>query len=59
MREITLCVPFYRNSAMLVEQVTRWNAYKPHIRVVLVDDGSPEPALPVVKEHATQELLTR
>lgn len=48
---LTLIVPYYRNRGMLARQVLEWNAYPKGIRVVLVDDGSPEPALPIVKEH--------
>jgi glycosyltransferase involved in cell wall biosynthesis len=48
---ITLIVPFYRNSAMLKRQVQEWNKYPPGIKVVCVDDGSPEPAAPIIKAH--------
>lgn len=44
---------------MLAEQVKAWNEYPAGMRVILVDDGSPEPALPVVQANATDELLTR
>jgi glycosyl transferase family 2 len=56
---LTLIKPFYRNCAMLAEQVRNWNAFPSDVRVILVDDGSPEPAYPIVKENATAELMGR
>lgn len=48
---LTLGMPFYRNGHMLAEQYRGWAAYpddlKAQIRIVLVDDGSPQPALDV------------
>lgn len=48
---LTLCLPFYRNPGMLAEQYRIWAAYpeaaKAQLEVVLVDDGSPEPAFDV------------
>lgn len=44
---------------MLAEQVKVWNTYPEAIRLVVVDDGSPEPAEPIIREHATPELLSR
>lgn len=55
LNEITLCVPYYRNVGMLKRQVEEWNKYPPGFRVILVDDCSPEPALPIVEELATPE----
>lgn len=55
----TLIVPFYRNAEMLAEQLRAWNDYPRGIAVVVVDDGSPEPALPVVIEHAAPGLNVR
>lgn len=48
MNEFTLIVPFYRNCAMLKRQVEEWNQYPAGVKVICVDDGSPEPALPIV-----------
>lgn len=59
MQDLTLIVPFYRNCAMLAEQVRNWNFYPESIRIILVDDGSPEEAFPIVMEHATPETLAR
>jgi hypothetical protein len=40
----TLIVPYYRNPEMLRRQAVAWAGYPAGIRVILVDDGSPEPA---------------
>jgi hypothetical protein len=48
---ITYAIPYYRNPAMLSEQYRIWAGYpedlKEQIEIVLVDDGSPEPAIDV------------
>jgi glycosyltransferase involved in cell wall biosynthesis len=54
---ITLIVPYYRNAAMLCEQAKEWLLYPPELRVILVDDGSPEPALPIIKQIGHSEAL--
>lgn len=59
MNNLTLIVPFYRNCAMLQRQVIEWNDYPPGLQIIVVDDGSPEPALPIVLEHATDTLRER
>jgi hypothetical protein len=59
MPTFTLIVPYYRNAAMLAEQINAWNQYPPEIAVVLVDDGSPEPALPIVESEARRSLDLR
>ena len=46
--EFTLIVPFYRNCKMLARQVEEWNQYPEGVKVMCVDDGSPEPALPII-----------
>ena len=56
---VTLIVPFYRNCAMLVEQIRTMNAYPEGLRVLIVDDGSPEPALPLVQSYASEGLRGR
>ena len=55
----TLVVPFYRNVHMLRYQIEAWEEYPREARIVLVDDGSPEPALDVVTAHASPGLLER
>jgi glycosyltransferase involved in cell wall biosynthesis len=57
--ELTLVIPYYRNISMLSEQVRMWNDYPPDLHVILVDDGSPEEALPVVEQHAAPHLWPR
>lgn len=59
LEEITLCVPYYRNVGMLRRQIEEWNKYPPGMRIILVDDGSPEPALPIVEELASEQTLAR
>jgi glycosyltransferase involved in cell wall biosynthesis len=44
----TLIVPFFRNCAMLELQAKAWADYPGDVRVIVVDDGSPEPAAPIV-----------
>lgn len=51
----TLCVPFYRNVDMLKRQIEEWNKYRGALQILLVDDCSPEPAEPIVKEFASKE----
>jgi glycosyltransferase involved in cell wall biosynthesis len=46
---VTLVVPFYRNVGMLRRQVEEWAQYSRRVRVIVVDDGSPEPALPILE----------
>jgi len=41
---LTLIIPYYRNVAMLKMQLAAVARYDPRIKVVVVDDGSPEPA---------------
>jgi len=57
--EFTLIVPFYRNVRMLRHQLQAWETYPREARIVLVDDGSPEPAREVVEAHASPALLER
>lgn len=45
----TLIVPFYRNVDMLRRQLACFAKYDPRIKVILVDDGSPEPAMDVIR----------
>ncbi len=42
MNEITLIVPYYRNPKMLLEQEQHWQLYPPELKIIVVDDGSPE-----------------
>ena len=44
MNDITLIVPYYRNILMLQRQVLEWEGYPKGLKIILVDDCSPEPA---------------
>lgn len=44
----TLIVPYYRNVEMLKVQLAAFARYDDRISIVIVDDGSPEPALNVL-----------
>jgi len=57
--EFTLIVPFYRNVQMLRHQIDAWKNYPTAVRIIVVDDGSPEPAREVILEHAPAALLER
>ena len=57
--EYTLIVPYYRNVEMLKRQVEEWNKYPEDVRIILIDDGSPEPAEAIVRELATRSTLDR
>jgi hypothetical protein len=49
---ITIIVPYYRNPLMLERQIEEWNLFPTCFRFIVVDDGSPEPAAPIVEAHA-------
>lgn len=57
--EATIILPFYRNVGMLAEQMRVLSDHPPELRVVVIDDGSPEPAEPIIREHASAGLLSR
>lgn len=57
--EVTLICPYYRNQAMLAVQVHAWNRFPKGVRVIVVDDGAPEPAEPIIRQAASPELLDR
>lgn len=59
MNGVTLIVPYYRNPLMLRRQLEEMNQYPSGLQVIIVDDGSPEPAEPIVKEMASAELRDR
>lgn len=48
---LSICYAYYRNGGMLAEQFRVWSAYpedvKSRVEVVVIDDGSPEPAVDV------------
>lgn len=55
----TLVVPYYRNPEMLAAQVEYWRKQPPEIDVIVVDDGSPEPAVPIVEPAIRDGLPIR
>lgn len=55
---VTLIVPYYRNPEMLAAQVNEWNQYPPGVKHIVVDDGSPESARPVIERVANARTLT-
>lgn len=59
MNKITVVVPFYRNCAMLARQVQEWNKYPEGVKVICVDDGSLEPAFPIIKDWTTLKSVDR
>ncbi len=56
---LTLVVPFYRNCQMLMRQVREWEQYPAGVRIIVVDDGSPEEAGPIIRSLASERLLSR
>lgn len=44
----TLIVPYYRNVEMLKRQLAHFAYYDDRIQIIVVDDGSPEPAIDVL-----------
>ncbi len=60
-KSFTLVVPYYRNMGMLVRQIEEWRKYPANVKILVVDDGSPEPALPIINEALPEdhELRTR
>lgn len=59
MENVTLCTSFYRNCDMLRRQLEIWEGYPPEVKIVLVDDGSPESASEIVERQASLELCKR
>lgn len=49
---LTLIVPYYRAPQMLRKQLEVMENYPLQMRIAIVDDGSPEPALPIVQEFS-------
>lgn len=54
---LTIIYSYYRQPEMLAYQIVEWNKYPNQVRIILVDDCSPEPALPVIEANAKPELL--
>jgi len=43
-KQVTLVVPYYQNARFLETQAAVWRTYPYAVKIVVVDDGSPEPA---------------
>lgn len=60
MTHLTLAMPYYLNKVMLALQYQGWAAwpekYKRRLKVILVDDGSPEPAIDVPRPEGLPDL---
>ena len=54
---LTIIFPYYRQPQMLAYQLAIWNIYPTEAQIILVDDGSPEPAIDVIVQHAHPELF--
>jgi glycosyltransferase involved in cell wall biosynthesis len=54
--QVTIILPYYRQPAMLARQLQEFAQYPAGIRLVVVDDGSPEPAEAVIREHPEPRL---
>jgi hypothetical protein len=61
-KRFTLVLPYYDNPQFLKTQIHWWGTYPPHLRAhlsaIVVDDGSPLPAAPVL-EHCAQPFPIR
>lgn len=59
--KVSICLAYYRNPGMLSEQFRVWAAYpedlKRQIEVLIVDDGSPEPAHEVPRPDGLPPLV--
>jgi hypothetical protein len=56
---LTLIIPYYRNAGMLERQCEEWAKYPEDIRVICVDDASPEPARPIIEAAGARCRLYR
>lgn len=63
MNSFTFVMPYYRNTVMLGVHVANWNAYpaelRDRVKVLIVDDCSPEPAEPILRECRLTTSLYR
>ena len=57
---LAFCMPYYKNPGMLAQQYQVWSEYpealKAQIEIVLVDDGSPSPAVDVPRPEGLPAL---
>lgn len=63
MNTFSFVIPYYRNPEMLKIQVENWNSYpcwiRDQVRVILIDDASPEPAEPIFRRCELRKSLYR
>lgn len=59
LQDLTVVLPYYRQPLMLGLQLAAMARWPSAIRVIVVDDGSPEPARDVILAQASPELLDR
>lgn len=63
MNSFSFVIPYYRNPEMLKLQVENWNLYpewiRDQVRVILIDDCSPEPAEPIFRKCELRKSLYR
>lgn len=55
----TLVVPYYRQPTMLMHQLSMWEVWPREIPIILIDDGSLEPARDAVMRQASKQLRER
>jgi hypothetical protein len=55
---LTLALSYYRQPKMLARHVEEWNKYEGTLPILLGDDCSPEPALPIVVKYASRATLS-
>jgi hypothetical protein len=48
---ITIVMAYYNNPTMLKRHIEEWKEYPKGFRAIIVDDGSEEAALPILKEN--------
>jgi len=48
---ITIVMAYYNNPTMLKRHLEEWEKYPKNFRAIIVDDGSKEPALPILQDN--------
>lgn len=61
-KPVTLIMPYYENPDFVQQQIAHWWTYAPdlreHLRVIMVDDGSPRhPLAPIIRAHYRSQGL--
>ena len=47
---ITIVMAYYNNPTMLEKHLREWEKYPKGFQAIIVDDGSEEPALPILQD---------